>query len=158
MGETKRMQKVNAIPCFRVMEEGDLDGVMEVEAASFSVPWSKTAFQDELNNPLAFYLIALVNEKVIGYAGAWIIFDEAHITNVAVLPAWREMGVGMRMMRAFMEQARLKGARSMTLEVRESNIAARQMYQKIGFTVCGERKNYYDSPKENALIMWLKEL
>lgn len=145
-------------PVFRIMETGDLDGVLAIETASFSVPWSRAAFQDELKNDLAMYLIALIGEQVIGYAGAWLIFDEAHITNVAVLPAWRKMGVGMRMMRAFMEQARHKGAHSMTLEVRESNLAARQMYQKLGFVVCGERKNYYDNPKENALIMWLKEL
>jgi ribosomal-protein-alanine N-acetyltransferase len=92
--------------------------------------------------------------EIIGYGGMWLILDEAHITNVAVRVSSRGNGVGEKLVHFLIDEASKSGARSMTLEVREGNIAARSLYEKMGFFVEGIRPKYYQDNKEDALIMW----
>ncbi|NLP42655.1 MAG: ribosomal protein S18-alanine N-acetyltransferase [Veillonellaceae bacterium] len=144
--------------CIRPMEAKDIDAVLEVERQSFDTPWSREAFENEVDNDLAYYLILVNENRVIGYGGMWIIVDEAHITNIALLPAYREKGLGKRLLSAMISLAKDKGARSMTLEVRVSNTPAKKLYDSFGFEECGLRQGYYTDNNEDALIMWLKSL
>jgi ribosomal-protein-alanine N-acetyltransferase len=96
--------------------------------------------------------------KIIGYAGMWLIVDEAHVTNVAILPAYRGKRLGEKLMSALLEHAKNRGAVRMTLEVRASNTVAQGLYSKFGFTSQGRRRNYYMDTKEDALIMWCEKL
>jgi len=132
-----------------------IDDIIAIENLSFSIPWSKKTFWDELkNNEFAIYLSAKVEDKVVGYAGMWKIVDEGHITNIAVHPKYRQMGVGSKLLEALMKRANTEGITKMTLEVRRNNKAARHLYEKYGFTVYGIRKEYYADNGEDALIMW----
>lgn len=143
----------------RRMHIGDMDEVMEVEQASFITPWSRVAFEGEItDNDLACYLVLVDGVRVVGYAGMWIIIDEAHITNVALLPEYRGRGLGEKLMIALMAEARGRGAKSITLEVRASNSPAKRLYAKLGFICCGVRRQYYTDTKEDALIMWREGL
>lgn len=136
------------------MELWDIDGVMEIEYASFAIPWSREAFEEELtNNKHAIYIVAKQDNKVIGYGGMWKVLEEGHITNIAVHPDFRRMRVGYAIVEALTQIAKNKGIGSMTLEVRENNIAAQGLYRKFGFEVVGRRKKYYADNNEDALIM-----
>jgi ribosomal-protein-alanine N-acetyltransferase len=140
---------------FRVMELRDIDDILEIERLCFSAPWSRAAFVGELrDNHFARYLVALVDGKIVGYSGMWIIIDEAHITNIAVHPAYRGQKIGEAILRRMMGWAVAYGARRMTLEVRVSNLVAQQLYAKLGFVNCGLRKGYYTDNNEDAIIMW----
>jgi ribosomal-protein-alanine N-acetyltransferase len=139
----------------------DIEGVLEVEVASFTTPWSKGAFESEVyDNELTHYLVIVDTEskQVIGYAGMWIIVDEAHVTNVAILPDYRGRGLGEKLLRCLMSKAKERGATSMTLEVRRSNNEAKGLYTKLGFTARGVRPGYYTDTKEDAIIMWCDTL
>jgi ribosomal-protein-alanine N-acetyltransferase len=137
------------------MTEADIDGVREVEVQSFPNPWSSKAFMSELrDNKYAYYLVACIDGRIIGYAGMWRLFSEAHITNIAVHPDFRRRGVGELLLFALMDQARRFGMTSMTLEVRPSNSAALSLYRKHGFVQRGVRRRYYSDNQEDALIMW----
>jgi len=137
------------------MELRDIEAVVELEKLSFSTPWSREAFYSELlENPLACYLVAKYAGKVIGYIGMWIIQDEAHITNLAVHPQYRRQHVGKALLAMLINYAKLHGVTRMTLEVRESNVAAQALYRQFGFTSQGVRKGYYTDNNENAIIMW----
>lgn len=134
----------------------DLDDVMEVEQKSFSIPWTREAFYNEIeNNSFASYLVVEHEERVIGYCGVWIIVDQAHITNVAILPEMRGNGLGHLMMKSMITLAIEMGAATMTLEVRVSNEPAQRLYRKLGFQNGGIRKNYYSDNQEDALVMWV---
>ncbi|RLQ91189.1 ribosomal-protein-alanine N-acetyltransferase [Falsibacillus albus] len=138
------------------MTTEDLDGVLEVEKESFSIPWSREAFYNEIeNNQFAVYIVAEMEGQIAGYCGVWLVLDEAHITNVAVLPAYRGMKIGQSLMEKTMDLAREHGAASMTLEVRMSNEPAQGLYRKLGFKNGGIRKRYYTDNQEDALIMWV---
>lgn len=143
---------------FRKMIIDDIDDVFEIETTSFSHPWSKQSFYDEMKNERALYIVAIVEDKPIAYMGTWLIFDEAHVTNVAVLPQYRRLGIGQKLLKNMIDTVKQKGICSMTLEVRESNLPAQSMYQKLGFEAAGIRKNYYEDTKENAIIMWLNHI
>lgn len=141
---------------FRYMRDKDIDQVLTVEQASFTVPWSRDAFYNELhNNKFAVYIVLEEDHKIIGYCGTWIVIDEAHVTNVAILPGYRGRKLGETMMRKLMSVAREKGAKSMTLEVRVTNHVAQSLYRKLGFQNGGIRKNYYSDNQEDALVMWV---
>lgn len=141
---------------FRLMTENDIDEVLIVEEQSFTLPWSRDAFYHEMkNNRFAFYIILEDEGKVIGYCGSWIVMDEVHITNVAVLPAYRGQKLGEALMRQMMHAAEEKGAKTMTLEVRVTNFAAQSLYRKLGFQDGAIRKNYYTDNQEDALVMWV---
>lgn len=143
----------------RPMAIADVDGVMAVEKDSFSTPWSRSAFEEELaQNRLARYLVAEENGQVVGYAGMWLVINEAHVTNVAVSGSRRGEGIGRLLMETLMELARENGMGSMTLEVRVSNMVARHLYETLGFAEAGIRKNYYSETKEDALILWRDKL
>lgn len=137
----------------------DLDQVLEVEQRSFSTPWSRFAFQTELNqNQYALYLVGKWRDTVIAYAGTWIVLDEAHITNVAVHPDWRGRGLSHRLLLALLAAAKARGAVRATLEVRAGNRVAQSLYVQHGFVFNGCRKGYYTDTGEDALIMWKNDL
>ncbi|PGS50510.1 ribosomal protein S18-alanine N-acetyltransferase [Bacillus sp. AFS041924] len=141
---------------FRKMNEEDLDQIMEIEKKSFATPWTYDAFYNELySNQFANYIIAEVDETIIGYCGLWVIIDEGHITNIAILPDYRGKGLGEKLLRAVMETAKGLGAETLTLEVRVSNDVAKGLYRKLGFQDGGIRKSYYTDNYEDALVMWV---
>ncbi|MGI6485534.1 MAG: ribosomal protein S18-alanine N-acetyltransferase [Thermoanaerobacterales bacterium] len=147
--------KVSDEIVIQFMSLRDLDGVMDVEKKCFTTPWSRYAFTCELrDNQFSHYLIARHGEKIIGYGGMWIVLDEAHVTNVGVLPEYRGQGMGEALMRALIDIAKINGANKMTLEVRKSNYVAQNLYSKLGFEPRGIRRGYYIDDKEDAVIMW----
>jgi ribosomal-protein-alanine N-acetyltransferase len=142
---------------FRFMREEDIDQVLEIEHASFTTPWSSEAFYNELNmNKFAIYIVMEINQKVVGYCGVWIVIDEAHITNIAILPEYRGRKLGEALMEKLFEVAKAMGAKTMTLEVRVTNYVAQSLYRKFGFQKGGLRKNYYTDNQEDALVMWVR--
>jgi [ribosomal protein S18]-alanine N-acetyltransferase len=147
---------MNKTIAFRQMEIGDIDKIYEIESKSFAIPWSKEAFYNELTkNRFALYTLIEHGQEIAGYCGAWIIVDEAHITNIALLPEYRGMGLGEALMRKVMETSRNMGARTMTLEVRVSNDKAQSLYRKLCFQEGAIRKRYYTDNMEDALVMWV---
>lgn len=136
------------------LSQEHLDGVMVVENLSFKIPWSRDSFLEELNNDMAIYFVAVSDGQVLGYGGMWKIFDEGHITNIAVHPEFRLCGVASKIMDKILDISKFNGIANLTLEVRKSNIAAQKLYQKYGFKAEGTRKGYYSDTGEDALIMW----
>ncbi|TXL65614.1 ribosomal-protein-alanine N-acetyltransferase [Cerasibacillus terrae] len=140
----------------RKMEETDIEPILEVEAASFPDPWSKDIlYQEIVKNSFAHYYVMLMDEKYIGYVGLWIVMDDAQITNIAILPAYRGRKLGEKLFDFAVKQAIQLGVRRLSLEVRVSNIAAQRMYQKFGLVPGGIRKNYYKNNQEDAIVMWV---
>lgn len=138
------------------MEIKDVPGVLEVEKASFPVPWTSDIFYHELtDNRHALYFVVDHNGEIIGYAGMWIVVDEAQITNIAILPEYRGKKLGERLFHHLMMTAIRVGAVQLSLEVRVSNIVAQNMYRKFGLIPGGIRKNYYTDDQEDALVMWV---
>lgn len=136
-----------------------LDDIIEIEKLSFSIPWSRNAFLEELqNNRFAVYISAMANEKVVGYAGMWKIIDEGHITNIAVHPEYRRMGIGKKLLEELINISKKSGITRITLEVRKSNTVAQSLYIKYGFKPAGIRKEYYADNGEDAIIMWKENL
>jgi ribosomal-protein-alanine N-acetyltransferase len=136
------------------MTAEDIPAVHAIESASFPTPWPPYAFRQELEtNRLARYLVVRAGERVIAYAGIWLMVDEAHVTTFAVLPAYRRRGIGGLLLVELMELAADLGAVVCTLEVRLSNAAARKLYQEFGFKPVGVRPRYYTDNAEDALIM-----
>ncbi|KJS15347.1 MAG: alanine acetyltransferase [Peptococcaceae bacterium BRH_c4b] len=132
-----------------------LDQVLAIENTSFPVPWSRQSFVFELlQNEFAYYIVVLQDDKVLGYAGVWVVLDEAHVTNVAVHPEYRGGKIGRLLMTELMRRVSLKGAVRITLEVRTSNAVARNLYSSLGFKELGVRKKYYSDNNEDAIIMW----
>ena len=137
----------------RRMTMTDVDGVAAVEAVTFPTPWSRDAFASEMKNAAARYLVAEKDGRIIGYAGAWIIIDESHITNIAVLKEERGQGIGRALTAGLMQYLSNLGAAYATLEVRKSNTVAQNLYVSLGFIKLGVRKRYYEDNGEDALIM-----
>lgn len=136
-----------------------LDRVMEVEEACFSAPWQKSTFHQEITgNPFALYIVAMAGEEVAGYAGTWLVLDESHITNIAVAPRWQRRGIAKKLMEYLLKVSLKQGANRITLEVRQSNLAAQKLYTEFGFSAAGIRRGYYTDNKEDALIMWLDDI
>lgn len=141
------------------MTQNNLDAIMVIENLSFHIPWSRNAFIEELTqNHRAYYIVACVDGGVVGYAGMWQVFDEGHITNIAVHPEFRRNGVGSALMEGLVAAAREQGISRMTLEVRKSNITAQNLYSRFGFREGGLRKGYYADNHEDALIMWKENI
>ena len=136
----------------------DIEELYEVELTSFTDPWSKESFKDELNNEIAHYLVGSINNKLVAYIGAWFILDEAHITNVAVKSDFRRQKIAKQLITAFIVLAKKHQITSITLEVRASNIPAQSLYQQFGFEKQGLRKRYYADNNEDAIIMWLRNI
>jgi ribosomal-protein-alanine N-acetyltransferase len=136
------------------MAAADIPAVHAIETASFPTPWPPYAFRQELEtNPMARYLVIRAGERVIAYAGTWLMVDEAHITTFAVLPVYRRRGIGGLLLCELMDLAADLGATVVTLEVRLSNASARRLYQQFGFRPVGVRPRYYSDDGEDALIM-----
>ncbi len=151
----RKTREISKSVSFSDMELDHIPEVQDIEKASYSTPWSESAFTYEvLHNHVANYIVALSDKRVIGYAGMWTILDEAHITNVAVAPKWRNRGVGFMLVRELMRRAINNGSKKMTLEVRPSNKHAISLYKRLGFKEYGLRKRYYADNDEDAIIMW----
>jgi len=132
-----------------------LRSVLRIEAQVYPRPWSLPLFMSELNlRSSRHYVAARVGGVVVGYAGLMYTGDEAHVTTLAVDPAWHRRQVGTRLLLNLARSSAGHGARHMTLEVRISNVAAQAMYRQFGFETVGVRKNYYAEINEDALIMW----
>ena len=135
----------------------DLEDIIYIENETFSSPWSRGSFIEELTcNLLAYYSVVELDDEIIGYMGMWIILNEAHITNVAIRSKERGLKLGELAIRHMMGIAKLHGANKMTLEVRKSNSVAINLYDKLNFVKLGHRINYYSNPLEDALIMWVE--
>ena len=139
---------------FRPMTRADLPAVLEMERVCFRSPWTENMLRGELKNKLAHYHVLELDGALVGYAGMWILFDEAHITNVCTLPDYRRRGYGRFLMLESMRVAVGLHATKMTLEVRETNFGAQALYKGLGFEMAGRRKRYYDDTGEDALILW----
>ena len=135
------------------MAEEHIPQIAEIEKLSFSVPWSENGLREELGNENAHFLAAVSESKVIGYIGAHEICGEAYITNVAVLPDYRRLGIGEALIDAATNGAFGRNCEFISLEVRISNIPAIELYKKQGYNVVGQRKNFYSNPTEDAYIM-----
>jgi 2-iminobutanoate/2-iminopropanoate deaminase len=140
------------------MEVCDVEAVAKLETICFSMPWSKSSLLDELKNSCSRYTVLEKDGKIVAYSGMWLIIDEAHITNVAISPEERGFGYGRALMLTMMRLAVSLGAVDMTLEVRETNLAAQSLYYSLGFEKAGIRKKYYSDTGESAYILWLKNI
>ena len=142
-----------------LMKVDDLAEVQVIERESFSTPWPPHAYRQELEtNRLAHYIVARCGDSIVGFAGIWLLVDEAHVTTIATRRSWRRQGIGERLILALLDLARTRGAHEATLEVRPSNIPARRLYEKYGFKVVGVRPRYYSDDNEDALIMTTESL
>lgn len=134
----------------------DAKEIFAIEMECFSVPWSLDSIETELMNEdkKLYYVVEDVN-GVVGYAGAWLVYDEGQITNIAIRPSVRRQGFGAKLTSVLIEECFKRGMHEIFLEVRISNLSALSLYRQLGFTVKGMRKNYYSEPKEDAYIMSL---
>jgi [ribosomal protein S18]-alanine N-acetyltransferase len=137
----------------RDMDSGDVPVVVGIEQASYSMPWSETTFRGLLRRRDAELVVATRGEAVIGYAVLWCVLDQAELGNVAVSAAARGAGIGERLVREMIDRAADRGVREMFLEVRPSNAVARRLYERLGFAHVGRRRNYYQKPVEDALVL-----
>lgn len=136
------------------MKERLLEAVARLEQCCFSVPWSKISLEEELIKENSKFLVAVdENQQVLGYIGLNFVLDEGYITNIAVMPEFRGLGVAKKLLEKIIDFGVSKNLTFISLEVRKSNIAAISLYQKFDFLPVGERKNFYSAPIENALIM-----
>ena len=137
----------------RTMVKSDVPTVYAVECACFRSPWSKMALYGELRNDVAHYRVLTIDGTIIGYASMWVLFEEAHVMNVAILPDYRRHGYGKALLIDLMECASRLGAHVMTLEVRENNLTAQGLYRDLAFVQEGRRPRYYDDTGEAALLL-----
>jgi ribosomal-protein-alanine N-acetyltransferase len=140
------------------MRLADIPAVHEIERLSFTTPWPAYAFEQEVaGNRLARYIVARAadgdDERVVGFAGVWLMVDDAHVTTFGVHPDWRRQGIGRRLLLRLLELALELGASRMTLEVRVGNEPAKALYRGFGFTVAGRRPRYYSDDGEDAYVM-----
>lgn len=136
------------------MNADHLDELVELERICFSTPWSRNMLAEELDNACSAFLVAEdANGKVVGYAGLQVVLDEGYIANIAVFPEYRRQGIAGKLLQVFMNFAEANRLAFLTLEVRASNQAAISLYENRGFLEVGRRKNYYEHPKEDAIIM-----
>ncbi|MEG1658638.1 MAG: ribosomal protein S18-alanine N-acetyltransferase, partial [Oscillibacter sp.] len=136
------------------MHPDHLDEIAEVERLCFSTPWSRAMLAEELDNACAAFLTALDDtDRVVGYAGLQVVLDEGYIANVAVRPDCRRQGVAGKLLQVFLDFAAAHQLAFLTLEVRASNYAAIALYGSRGFRSVGRRKNYYEHPQEDAILM-----
>jgi len=144
----------------RLADEQDLDGVLAVEAESFTNPWTRDMYAWELQNRSMCHILLVRTPEcpVAGFCAFWLVFDEVHINNIAMRPGFRAQGIGTALLTQVLAEGQQLGARRATLEVRASNAGARRLYQRMGFYVAGVRRNYYSDPVEDALILWRDEL
>jgi len=139
----------------RQAEEKDIHQIAEMDKLCFSTPWSEDSFTQEItSNDIALYIVAVIDDLIVGYAGLWLIVDEGHITNVAVHPDFRRRKIAKALVQVLIDVSEKKGAVRHTLEVRTLNDAAIRLYEAFGFQEVGIRKGYYEDDNEDAIIMW----
>jgi ribosomal-protein-alanine N-acetyltransferase len=134
--------------------------VESLQHLTFTNPWGADAIRWELENTdvARLYVARAPDGTLVAYCACWVVFDELHINSFAVDPAWRRRGVARQLLRRVMEESAAAGVRSATLEVRRSNDAARHLYESLGFTIEATRRDYYQEPREDALILWNRAL
>lgn len=135
------------------MTDAHVDAVADLEAICFADPWSANSVASELTNPLSCWLVALEADTVVGYIGSQTVMGETDMMNVAVHPDHRRKGIAERLIHALVQKLKECESHCLTLEVRASNAPAIALYEKLGFTEAGRRRNYYRNPKEDALIL-----
>ncbi len=141
-------------PVIRFMRLKDVDAVAAIEKDTFARPWSRESFRQEVSrNVAARYLVAEEDGEILGYAGAWVILDESHITNIAVREDARRRGIGRMLTSQLLRILSNLGACYATLEVRVSNERAQNLYKSLGFVSVGKRKRYYEDNNEDAFLM-----
>lgn len=142
----------------RLSSAADLDGVLAIEQASFNNPTTRAWYEGELKRPdvCFIYVLRTADQPVAAFCAFWLVAEQAHINNLAVLPELRGRGLGTQLLEVITHEAARLGASVLTLEVRQSNDAARRLYERAGFYQDGVRKNYYTNPVEDALILSLK--
>jgi ribosomal-protein-alanine N-acetyltransferase len=142
----------------RLSSAADLDGVLAIEQASFNNPTTRAWYEGELKRPdvCFIYVLRTADQPVAAFCAFWLVAEQAHINNLAVLPELRGRGLGTQLLEVITHEAAQLGASVLTLEVRQSNDAARRLYERAGFYQDGVRKNYYTNPVEDALILSLK--
>ena len=161
----RKLQSQNGGFQLRPMRLDDVPVVAAIDQLSFPTPWSERTYRQELReNPAAYLYVAerqtkqSVYPEIIGYVGFWFIVDEVHISTIAVHPNWRHQGIGKSILEYALEQANRLGAELATLEVRESNKAAIELYRQFGFELRGRRTGYYVDNDEDALVMFKNHL
>lgn len=137
----------------RCMERADISQLAELEKLCFSDPWSESAFEYELKNPLSLWLVAAEEGNVAGYVGTQTVLDESDMMNIAVAPDHRRQGIAEKLIKDLIEQLKDRQSKSLTLEVRVSNTPAIALYHKLGFSQVGLRRGYYRNPREDAYIL-----
>ncbi len=144
-----------------LMKKEDIDQVLIIEQASFSMPWSRNLFLSEFRSPSVSNLLVALSDSpvrtVIGFIIFWLVKDEMHILNLAVEPSFRRQGIARKLVLAAIRLADRKGAKRAFLEVRASNAAAQKLYSSLGFAGTSIRRGYYDSPMEDAVVMTLEQ-
>lgn len=136
------------------LTEEYVDQVCVLEEEAFSMPWHKESFLEMIQNPDACYLVCLIDEEVVASCGLRNIVGDGEITNVVTKDTMRSKGIGKKMLLQLLEEGTKMGVEAFTLEVRTSNDAAIHLYESLGFVTEGIRKNFYEGPTEDALIMW----
>ena len=142
----------------RLMKEEDLGAVVQLEQTVFSVPWSECNLHESLLRPEYLFLVSEDEGMITGFAGLLMIAGEGDVTNIAVFPEYRGRGIGAALTKALLVEGRKRGMNAFTLEVRVGNQAAIHIYEKLGFRSEGVRKGFYEKPKEDALIMWRRDV
>lgn len=127
--------------------------VAELEKLCFADPWSQMSIESELRNLWSYWLVAVQDDQVVGYIGSQSSIDETDVMNIAVHPQWRRQGIGESLINRLVDDLKNRGSHALMLEVRASNEPAVGLYEKLGFTQVGCRKNYYRNPKEDARIL-----
>lgn len=155
--DTHRSSRPGFALDFVPLTEEYLVEIMEIETEAYPEPWTIGMFREEIKSRRSHFFVALAGEELVGYGGFWLILDEAHVTSVTVRDTLRGCGYGREEMIHLLEVAAREDARVTTLEVRESNESARNLYTSLGFRVAGLRKGYYSKTNEDAIIM-VKEL
>ncbi|MBQ4528762.1 MAG: ribosomal protein S18-alanine N-acetyltransferase [Clostridia bacterium] len=135
------------------MQAKHIDAVAELDKQCFTLSWSRALFESELNSSNTFYIVAICEEKIVGYCGIQAVAGEGSITNVCVLHGYRNKGIASSLLEKIISYGKETNLEFITLEVRESNINAIKLYEKFGFEKVGARKNYYSDNKETAILM-----
>ena len=143
-----------------VTTPAQIDDVLAIEEAAFTSPWTRAMYLAELeNHGVSFCFLAKNDDgRAVGFCSMWRVADELHINNLAVLPGFRRAGIGSALLQHVLLHGAQSGALRATLEVRQSNDAARMLYERFGFTVAGVRRSYYSKPVEDALVLWCENL
>jgi ribosomal-protein-alanine N-acetyltransferase len=142
----------------RPLRRRDLRSVLRIEQQVYPRPWTAAVFRSELSHgPDRCYLAATVGTRLVGYAGEFLVLEDAHVTNVAVDPRWQRHGIGSRLLLALTRVAVARGAKHLTLEVRASNTAAQAVYRRFGMAPVGVRRKYYENV-DDALVMWVNDI